>query len=255
MSQHKHHNRKAKLQRRAKIWKALWIAVAAIAVLAVLFFGTLEIISAVRTKQAEKQQAEEEAAASTYTPPAEEDTSWHSEFPATHTAEIEIADYGTIKLNLCGDTAPKTVENFVSLAQSGFYDGLTFHRVMQGFMIQGGDPEGTGQGGSENMIEGEFSSNGFENNLEHRRGVISMARSGSDYDGIKAENSASCQFFIMHADYPSLNGSYASFGYVTEGMEIVDAIVSDAVAAGYTEYVEAADQPVITKITVTEVQS
>ena len=104
-------------------------------------------------------------------------------------------------------------------------------------------------------IEGEFSANGFENPLLHRRGVISMARSGYDYNGIKAFDSASCQFFIMHADYPSLNGQYAAFGYVTEGMSIVDAIVTDTVAKGHTEAVPAADQPVITKITVAAVQS
>jgi len=250
MSQHKHHNRKEKLQRRAKLLKVLGITLAAIALAALIFFGALEIIAAAQQKQAEKQQA----AGSTFTPPAAEDTSWHSGFKATHTAEIEIADYGTIKLNLCGETAPKTVENFVELARSGFYDGLTFHRVMSGFMIQGGDPEGTGGGGSENRIEGEFSANGFENNLLHRRGVISMARSGSDYNGVKAENSASSQFFIMHADYPSLNGQYAAFGYVTDGMSVVDAIVADAVRGGYTEYVPAEAQPVISRITVAEVQ-
>lgn len=254
MSQHKHHNRKEKLQRRAKSMKILGIVLAAVAVLAMLFFGTLEIIAARQQKKAAQEQEQSQQQMSNFTPPAEEDTSWHSEFKATHTAEIEIADYGTIKLNLCGETAPKTVENFVSLAQSGFYDGLTFHRVMSGFMIQGGDPEGTGGGDSENKIEGEFSANGFENNLLHRRGVISMARSGVDHDGIKAENSASCQFFIMHADYPGLNGQYASFGYVTEGMSVVDAIVADAVAAGYTEYVPADAQPVITKLTVSAIQ-
>ena len=129
-----------------------------------------------------------------------------------------IKDYGTITLELYPQYAPETVKNFISLANSGFYDGLTFHRVIEGFMIQGGDPEGTGGGGPGYSIKGEFSSNGFtQNTLTHERGVISMARS-------RAMDSASSQFFICHADSPHLDGQYAAFGMVTDGMDVVDEI-------------------------------
>ena len=135
--------------------------------------------------------------------------------------EIEIEEYGTIALTLDADIAPVTVTNFIDLVQDGFYDGLTFHRIIDGFMIQGGDPEGTGYGGAPRKIQGEFAQNGIENNLKHTRGVISMARSGDP-------NSASSQFFIMHEDYTSLDGDYACFGYVISGMEIVDDICENA---------------------------
>ncbi|MDR0136764.1 peptidylprolyl isomerase [Metabacillus idriensis] len=123
-----------------------------------------------------------------------------------------------IKVELYPEIAPNTVANFVSLINNKFYDGLIFHRVIPDFMIQGGDPEGTGTGGPDYAIKGEFSSNGFENPLKHERGVISMARS-------QAPDSAGSQFFIMVADYPSLDGEYAAFGKVTEGMDVVDEIV------------------------------
>ena len=139
----------------------------------------------------------------------------------SYTAVIEIEGYGTITLELDASAAPVTTENFVSLAREGFYDGLTFHRIIEGFMIQGGDPDGNGTGGSEQTIKGEFRENGVENSLSHTRGVISMARS-NDYD------SASSQFFIVHEDSTFLDGSYAAFGYVKEGMEVVDAICADA---------------------------
>ncbi|MCR5042097.1 MAG: peptidylprolyl isomerase [Clostridia bacterium] len=133
---------------------------------------------------------------------------------------IEVKDFGTMELELYPEKAPATVENFVSLARSGFYDGLTFHRIIPGFMIQGGDPEGTGMGGSDKNIPGEFAANGFrKNDVKHVRGVISMARA-SDPD------SASSQFFIMHEDAPHLDGSYAAFGKVTKGIEVVDKIAS-----------------------------
>lgn len=133
--------------------------------------------------------------------------------------QIEMEDGGIIKLELYPNIAPITCENFVKLANEGFYDGLIFHRVIKNFMIQGGDPLGTGYGGSEETIKGEFSQNGVENPLSHKRGVISMARS-ADMD------SASSQFFICHADSTYLDGSYAAFGVVTEGMDVVDAIAS-----------------------------
>ncbi len=160
----------------------------------------------------------------------------------THHATIEVADYGTIKLELDADTAPITVANFAKLANEGFYDGLTFHRIIEGFMIQGGDPNGNGTGGSDENIKGEFAENGVENGISHERGVISMARS-SAYD------SASSQFFIMQADGTYLDGQYAAFGHVTEGMEVVDAIAEAANPTDSNGTIAAADQPVITSIT------
>jgi peptidyl-prolyl cis-trans isomerase B (cyclophilin B) len=131
--------------------------------------------------------------------------------------EITMRDGGVIKLELYPDIAPITVENFTKLAGEGFYDGLIFHRVINGFMIQGGDPEGTGMGGSDTNIKGEFAVNGVANNISHVRGVISMARS-------RSYNSASSQFFIVHQDATYLDGQYAAFGRVVEGMDVVDAI-------------------------------
>lgn len=139
------------------------------------------------------------------------------EYGETIMVQIEMENGGIIKLELYPDIAPITCANFVKLAKDGFYDGLIFHRVIKDFMIQGGDPTGTGMGGSDENIKGEFSVNGVENNLSHERGVISMARSRS-YD------SASSQFFICHADAKYLDGQYAAFGKVTEGMDVVDEI-------------------------------
>lgn len=132
--------------------------------------------------------------------------------------QIDVKDYGVIKLELDADTAPITVTNFVDLINSKFYDGLTFHRIMDGFMIQGGDPDHNGTGGSEKTIKGEFSENGIKNDISHKRGVISMARASGD------NNSASSQFFIVQQDSTFLDGAYAAFGHVTEGMDIVDKI-------------------------------
>lgn len=131
---------------------------------------------------------------------------------------IEMEDGRTMKGELYPDIAPETVKNFKSLIKQGFYDGLTFHRVIPGFMIQGGCPLGTGTGGPGHTIKGEFSKNGFENNLCHERGVLSMARSGNP-------NSAGSQFFIMTSESPHLDGSYAAFGKITEGLDVVDEIV------------------------------
>ena len=162
-----------------------------------------------------------------------------------HYAEIEVEDYGTISLELDADTAPITVTNFVNLAKDGFYDGLTFHRIIDGFMIQGGDPLGNGTGGSDETIKGEFSDNGVENDISHVRGTISMARS-SDPD------SASSQFFIVHQDSTYLDGQYAAFGHVTDGMDVVDAICEDTPVQDNNGTVAAEDQPVITSITIME---
>ena len=158
-----------------------------------------------------------------------------------HHAKIKVKDYGTIEVELDGDTAPITVANFIKLVNEKFYDGLTFHRIMSGFMIQGGDPLGNGTGGSDETIKGEFSSNGVENNISHKRGVISMARS-SDPD------SASSQFFIMHQDSTYLDGEYAAFGKVTKGMKVVDKICEDATPTDGNGTIEKAEQPVIESI-------
>lgn len=158
-----------------------------------------------------------------------------------HHAEITVKDMGVISVELDGDTAPITVQNFMDLANEGFYDGLTFHRIIDGFMIQGGDPNHNGTGGSEKTIKGEFSANGVENNISHTRGTISMARS-SDMD------SASSQFFIVQTDSTSLDGQYAGFGHVTSGMEIVDQICKDAVVTDNNGSVDYENQPVIESI-------
>ena len=160
-----------------------------------------------------------------------------------HHAEIVVQDYGTIKVELDADQAPITVQNFIDLANSGFYDGLTFHRIIEGFMIQGGDPNGDGTGGSGHTIRGEFTQIGVNNTLPHTRGAISMARSS-------AMNSASSQFFIVHEDSTYLDGSYAVFGYVTEGMDVVDAIATSVTAEDSNGTVAKENQPVIEKITI-----
>lgn len=146
---------------------------------------------------------------------------------------ISMEDGGNIKLELYPEYAPNTVKNFVHLVEEGFYDDLIFHRVIEGFMIQGGCPEGTGRGGPGYHIKGEFAANGFENDLKHKRGVISMARS-------KDPDSAGSQFFIMHKDSPHLDGNYAAFGKVIEGMDVVDKIAESTTGPG--------DMPIEAKI-------
>ncbi len=163
----------------------------------------------------------------------------------TYIADIVVKDYGTIEVELNPKEAPLTCENFIELANEGFYDNLTFHRIMKGFMIQGGDPNGDGTGGSEKTVKGEFSSNGVENSLSHERGVISMARS-SDKD------SASSQFFICDADDPFLDGDYAAFGKVIKGMDVVDKIADDAKPTDNNGSISKDEQPVIETITIKE---
>ena len=163
-----------------------------------------------------------------------------------HHAEIDVEGYGTIALELDGDTAPITVQNFMDLAESGFYDGLTFHRIMDGFMIQGGDPLGNGYGGSDQTIKGEFEANGVKNDISHVKGVISMARSGSDYD------SASSQFFITVADATFLDGNYAAFGHVTSGMEVAEQLAADAEPLDDNGTIAPEDQPVITAVRIVD---
>lgn len=159
--------------------------------------------------------------------------------------EISVKNYGKMQFELDPSQAPITVENFLNLAKSGFYDGLTFHRIIKGFMIQGGDPLGTGYGGSDNNIKGEFASNGVENNITHDRGVISMARSMDP-------NSASSQFFIMHQASPYLDGEYAAFGHILSGIEIVDKICDDTKVQDGNGSVAKDDQPIIEYVKVLE---
>ena len=172
----------------------------------------------------------------TYTPKALDEK-------LTYYADIKIKDYGTITVKLDQKSAPISAANFVALAEDGFYDGLTFHRIIEGFMMQGGDPDGNGTGGSDKNIVGEFTANGYDNKLSHTRGAISMARSG-------AMNSASSQFFIVHEDSTHLDGQYAAFGYVTEGIEIVDKVCENSQPTDNNGTIKADEQPVITSITI-----
>ena len=204
--------------------KVLSICLAALLVLSLAGCGKTSVVGITTTSKA---------------PAANEE----SQGVGTHHAEIEIQDYGTITVELDGDAAPITVQNFMDLANAGFYDGLTFHRIISGFMMQGGDPNGNGTGGSENTIKGEFSSNGVENTLSHTRGAISMARSQNP-------DSASSQFFICHADSTFLDGQYACFGYVTDGMDVVDAVCEAAQPTDGNGTIPADQQPVITAIRV-----
>ena len=206
--------------------KLLSICLAALLVLSLAGCGKTSVVGITTTSKA---------------PAANEE----SQGVGTHHAEIEIQDYGTITVELDGDIAPITVQNFMDLANDGFYDGLTFHRIIAGFMMQGGDPNGNGTGGSENTIKGEFSSNGVENSLSHTRGAISMARS-------QDPDSASSQFFICHADSTFLDGQYACFGYVTDGMDVVDAVCEAAQPTDDNGTIPADQQPVITAIRITD---
>ena len=200
-------------KRKRKIWTGAGIALACVCVVAVIII-----------------------ALSIYNPPALDEN-------LTYYADIEIKDYGTITVQLDQSAAPFTCANFVYLAESGFYDGLTFHRIMEGFMMQGGDPLGNGTGGSDKKIKGEFKQNGVNNPLSHTRGAISMARSNQP-------DSASSQFFIVHADSTFLDGAYAAFGYVTEGIEVVDKVCEDAKPVDNNGTIPADAQPVIKSITI-----
>lgn len=172
---------------------------------------------------------------------AERDREMSNMLSGKHNVEIVVKNYGTIKLELDADVAPITVTNFINLVEDKFYDGLTFHRIMKGFMIQGGAPNETSK--PVKTIKGEFSKNGVENNISHIRGVISMARA-------EDKNSASSQFFIVHKDSPHLDGDYAAFGYVTDGMEVVDKIAEDARPIDGNGKIEEKNQPIIETIRV-----
>ena len=202
-----------------------------------------------KTDTTDTTETTEETSAADETSDGAADTSDTSEdrelLTGLHHVTIDVQDYGTISLELDADTAPISVTNFINLANEGFYDGLTFHRIISGFMIQGGDPNGNGTGGSEKTIKGEFSANGVENDISHVRGVISMARANDP-------DSGSSQFFIVHEDSTFLDGQYAAFGHVTDGMDVVDAICEAVPVQDNNGTVAAADPPVITAVTVVD---
>ncbi|MCR5467710.1 MAG: peptidylprolyl isomerase [Lachnospiraceae bacterium] len=218
----------------------LLILITALAMLTAFGCGNSAASDSSASDKEESQTTEETA---TETADSSEGTDQGDYLSGLWTVKINVKDYGTIVCELDADTAPITVTNFVNLADSGYYNGLTFHRIISGFMIQGGSPNGDGIGGSGTNIKGEFSENGVENNISHVRGTISMARS-TDYD------SGSAQFFIVHEDSTFLDGSYAAFGHVTEGMDIVDKICSDTPVVDSNGTVEAENQPVIESVTV-----
>ncbi len=198
-----------------------------------------------KATQAETSAAQETVKADGQEKETEAETEAVELATGRHHVKIEVKDYGTISVELYGDEAPISVTNFLKLAGDGFYDGLTFHRIISGFMIQGGDPQGTGMGGSDEMIKGEFSANGVNNPLKHTRGAISMARS-------QYPDSASSQFFIVHQDSTRLDGQYAAFGYVTEGMDVVDKLCEDTPVQDGNGTVAKEDQPVIERIEVVD---
>lgn len=217
-------------------------------ILSALLCGALAVVmlAGCGSSQTEEEQTSAETAVEDEEAVTTEETTENTEtLTGKINAEIDVKDYGVIKLELDADVAPITVTNFVDLAKSGFYDGLTFHRIISGFMIQGGDPLGNGTGGTGNWIKGEFSNNGVENNISHVRGTISMARSA-------ANDSASSQFFIVHEDSTFLDGDYAAFGTVTEGMEVVDAICEAVAVEDDNGTVAAENQPVINSIKIIE---
>ena len=226
--------------------KKIWIAIIVI-ILVIIGVGIYFYINKNKeftdnkngTETTEKSNEEENTKKNNETKKEGEDNMYSS---GKHHATIEVKDYGTIKLELDADNAPITVANFAKLVNEGFYDGLTFHRIISGFMIQGGDPLGNGTGGSDEEIKGEFEINGVKNNISHTRGTISMARA-QDYD------SASSQFFIVHEDSEFLDKQYAGFGHVTEGMEIVDKICEDTEVEDNNGTVLKENQPIIEKIT------
>lgn len=205
---------------------------------------SLSLFTGCGSKEKEDGTSEAQTAAPADTTESTESPDSGELMTGTHHVEIEVKDYGTISVELYADIAPITVTNFINLANDGFYDGLTFHRIMDGFMIQGGDPLGNGTGGSSQTITGEFSLNGYEeNNISHVRGTISMARA-QDY------NSASSQFFIVQSDSTALDGQYAGFGTVTDGMDIVDQICKDAEPTDENGTISPDEQPIITSIKV-----
>ena len=216
-----------------KITKILYILLSSALLLAICGCG----------QNANTTTTTDDGKGNTNTDSSANDASQKDLLKGTHTAVITVKGMGDITVELDADTAPITVTNFVKLANEKFYDGLTFHRIIEGFMIQGGDPNGDGTGGSEQTIKGEFSSNGVKNDIKHERGVISMARS-------KMPDSASSQFFIMHEEAPHLDGDYAAFGHVTDGMDIVDKIAEETPVIDRNGTTLKKNQPVIESIVI-----
>ncbi len=221
------------------VFKLAWVLVLGVLGVCVAGLG----LSGCASDDHSDDQGDGEQDATSVADPSEEAVMSAAEKGEVYYATITVDGYGTIEVELMPEYAPKTVANFVKLADEGFYDGLTFHRIIDGFMIQGGDPNGNGTGGSGTNIVGEFAANGIQNDLAHTRGVISMARA-------QDPNSASSQFFIMHADAPYLDGQYAAFGKVVSGMDVVDKIVADAKPVDGNGTIPASEQPKITSITV-----
>lgn len=236
----KHISRKGKMKKRDEMMKKTnlkkWIGVAAAGLLGIALLGGCGK-EADTNKTTGKGESEVVSQEQESTEPEEE------LLTGKHHVDIYIKDMGVISVELDADSAPITVTNFMKLAEDGFYDGLTFHRIVDGFMMQGGDPRGDGTGGSENSIKGEFSNNGVDNPLSHTRGAISMARSFMP-------DSARSQFFIVHEDSTFLDGDYAAFGYVTEGMDIVDDICENTTGQDENDIVPVENRPVIEKIEV-----
>jgi len=221
----------------------LWKYIAACLCVAVIVFAGIHLFG--------KGSSENEGGTGVYDGERQEenggDDTDDSERITGYVVEMVVEDYGTITIELDRTSAPRTVKNFIDLVEKQFYDGLTFHRIMNGFMMQGGDPEGNGTGGSDKKILGEFSKNGVDNPISHVRGVISMARSSNDY------NSARSQFFICQADCTYLDGNYAAFGHVTSGMDVVDRICEEANPIDDNGTIPASEQPVIESVKILEV--
>ncbi len=234
----------AKKAKKKKIIKISVICIVCIALIALAVWG----IIAATEKDSNKFTTTDSDKDNSTTASSKPESEWVFKHDVTkhHFVEIKVKDYGTIKVELAPEYAPITVDNYLNLVESKFYDGLTFHRAKQGFMIQGGDPLHNGNGGSDTDIKGEFSSNGVKNDLSHKRGVISMARS-------QMPNSASSQFFICDADSTFLDGNYAAFGWVVEGMDVVDKIAGGTYTKGDNDTITVyEEQPVIESIKIVE---
>ena len=233
-------SKKKKQQEQQKKKERVLLVIAACAVACILLGTVISLVLERRQKQPVTSNSTAESAVNPGADSAKLAVN-ADEINTTHYADILIQDYGTVTVALDETAAPATVQNFIGLAEDGFYDGLTFHRIIDGFMMQGGDPNGNGTGGSDQTIKGEFSENGFDNPISHTRGAISMARSNN-------LNSASSQFFIVQQDSTFLDGQYAAFGFVTEGMDIVDRICEEAQPTDNNGSIAKDRQPVIESI-------
>jgi peptidyl-prolyl cis-trans isomerase B (cyclophilin B) len=235
-------SKKKKQQEQQKKKERVLLVIAACAIACILLGTVISLVLERRQKQPVTSNSTAESAANAGADSVKLAMS-ADEINTTHYADISIQDYGTVTVALDETAAPATVQNFIKLAEEGFYDGLTFHRIIDGFMMQGGDPNGNGTGGSDQTIKGEFSENGFDNPISHTRGAISMARSNN-------LNSASSQFFIVQQDSTFLDGQYAAFGFVTEGMDIVDRICEEAQPTDNNGSIAKDRQPVIESIVI-----